>query len=439
MMKPTGLLAATGVLLILGGTIWYFQKHPKAPDTPATPPVQKLLSAPVDQITGIRLAKTGADPIVLKNLAGKWVIAEPKQLPADQEAAQSLAINLAPLSADRLLEDKPASLDAFGLTTPTEEIDVTLKNGSVEKLLFGADTPSGGDTYAKLDGKPAVYTVFTSTKNNVDKGLTDLRDKRLLPYTQEKLTSIVVTSKGPAFTIAKDAQGDWQIVKPSPMRADANQVEQLLTKLKDAKMDTAATDQKEIDKQFAAGAVIGTVTVTDNTGPFALTVRKGKDNAYYAKSSALDGTYKLTGDLADGLKDRDIDSFRNKKLFDFGFTDPSKVEIDGAAYQKSGEKWTGPKGQMDASSIQAVVDKLRDLSASKFADKMAGTPAQTISVTSGDKNKLEKIALNKAGEDYDVQRDGDPAVYVLSAASYGDLQKAIAAIKPYQAPAANKK
>ena len=240
MMKPTGLLAATGVLLILGGTIWYLQKHPKTPDTPATPPVTKLLSAPVDQITGIRLAKAGADPIVLKNLAGKWVIAEPKQLPADQDAVQSLAINLAPLSADRLLEDKPANIDVFGLTTPSEEIDVTLKNGSVEKLLFGADTPSGGDIYAKLDGKPAVYTVFTSTKNNIDKGLTDLRDKRLLPYTQEKLTSIVVTSKGPAFTIAKDAQGDWQIVKPSPMRADANQVEQLLTKLKDAKNDKNA-------------------------------------------------------------------------------------------------------------------------------------------------------------------------------------------------------
>jgi hypothetical protein len=171
----------------------------------------------------------------------------------------------------------------------------------------------------------------------------------------------------------------------------------------------------------------------------ALTIRKGKDDSYYAKSSALDGAYKLTGDLAESLKDRDIDSFRNKKLFDFGFTDPSKVEIDGAAYQKSGEKWTGPKGQMDASSIQAVVDKLRDLSAGKFADKMAGTQAQTISVTSGDKNKLEKIVLNKAGEDYDVQRDGDPAVYVVSAASYGDLQKAITAIKPYQAPAANKK
>ncbi len=30
MMKPTGLLSATGVLLVLGGLVWWTSKHPKA-------------------------------------------------------------------------------------------------------------------------------------------------------------------------------------------------------------------------------------------------------------------------------------------------------------------------------------------------------------------------------------------------------------------------
>lgn len=435
MLKPTGLLTATGVLAILAGAMWYFNKHPKAPEASTIPPAPKLISANADQITQVRLAKTGADPIVLKNIAGKWFIAEPKQMPADQDSVQSITGTLAPLNADRLIDEKPADLSLFGLTAPTEEVDITLKNGTTDKILFGSDTPSGTDVYAKLDGKPAVYAMMSSTKSSLDKTVADLRDKRLLPYDQDKITSIVVSSKGPEFTIGKNAQGDWQIVKPSPMRADSSQVDQLLSKLKDAKMDTASTDQKEIDQQFAGGTNIGTVTVTDNTGPMAITVHKGKDNSYYAKSSAVEGIYKLSGDLGDGLKDRDVDSFRNKKLFEFGFADPGKVDIDGATYQKSGEKWNGPKGQMDSGSIQAVIDKLRDLGASKFADKMSGTPAQTITVTSGDKNKVEKVIFNKAGEDYDAQREGDPAVYVVDAASYGDLQKAIAAIKPYKAPA----
>ena len=33
--------------------------------------------------------------------------------------------------------------------------------------------------------------------------------------------------------------------------------------------------------------------------------------------------YKSTADLGDGL-DKSVDAFRNKKLFDFGFTDPTQ-------------------------------------------------------------------------------------------------------------------
>jgi hypothetical protein len=438
MLKPTGLLAATGVLLILGGTIWYFQKHPKAPDVPATPATPNILTVAEGQIDGIRIAKTGSDPLVLKNLAGKWTIAEPKQTPADQDVVKTMTSSLSALTPDRLISEHPADLTAFGLTSPTEEIDVTLKNGTVDKILLGADTVSGTSTYAKLDGKPAVYTLASSTKANFDKTVADVRDKRLLPFNQDKITAITVTAKGPSFTIGKNAQGEWQIVKPSPLRADTSQVDQLVSKLKDAKMDTAATDQKAIDTQYSGGLEVATVTVTDNTGSMAVTIRKGKDNSYYAKSSVLEGSYKLSGDLGESLKDRDFDSYRNKKLFEFGFVDPTKIEIDGASYSKSGDKWSGPKGQYDAGSIQAVIDKLRDLSASKFAAKLEGTLSLSLVVTSGDTHKVEKVIMNKAGADYDAEREGDPAVYVVDAASYGDLQKAIAGIKTVQ-PSSNKK
>ena len=47
---------------------------------------------------------------------------------------------------------------------------------------------------------------------------------------------------------------------------------------------------------------------------------------------------------------------------------------------------------------------------------------------------VEKVTINKDGDDYDAQRDGDPPVYVLDAKTMDDLQKAISGIKPYQAP-----
>ena len=89
--------------------------------------------------------------------------------------------------------------------------------------------------------------------------------------------------------------------------------------------------------------------------------------------------------------------------------------------------------QEDPSSIQTVIDKLRDLSAFKFADKTAGTQTDTISVTYGDKHKNEKVTINQSGNEFYAQRDGDPSIYVIGADPMNELQKAIGAIKPVQA------
>ncbi len=58
-MKPNGLMAATGVLVALGGTIWWYNKHPKK-ETPAVPASPKLLSISDSDIEGIRIAKAGS-------------------------------------------------------------------------------------------------------------------------------------------------------------------------------------------------------------------------------------------------------------------------------------------------------------------------------------------------------------------------------------------
>ncbi len=439
-IKTGGLMASMIVLIVLGGLVWWFNKHPTT-DASAkkTPDAPKLISVDPKNITDIRLAKAGADPIEITKLANSWTISKPSAMPADSDAVDMLAGSLASLNADRLIDDHPADLNAFGLTMPTEEIDVTTKGGKTTKLLLGSDTPSATGTYAKLESDPKVYTVPTFTKTSFDKSVNDLRDKRLLTFNQDKLTSVSVTGKGPAVEFGKNAQGDWQITKPKPMRADSLQVDDLIRKLKDAKMDlTAPTpDAKDAAAQFASGEKAGTASTTDNTGTQTVELRKGKDKAYYAKSTAVAGIYKVAGDLGDSLG-KSADDYRNKKLFDFGFNDPTKLDLNGTAYQKSGDKWKSGSTEYEAGTLQTVIDKLRDLSATKFSDKMAGTQTLTVGITSGDNHRSEKVTVNKDGDVYDAQRDGEPAVYVLDGKTMDDLEKAISGIKK-QAPAPQKK
>ena len=241
-MKFGGLFTAVGVLIVLGGLVWWFNKHPTTDTASKTPPAPKLISVDPKQIEDIRLVKPGADPIELAKLAGTWTITKPTAMPADQDAVTMLTTSLATLNADRLIDDHPSSLSDFGLTNPLEEVDLTLKGGKTTKLLIGSDTPASTGTYAKLESDPKVYTLPSYLKPSFDKSVNDLRDKRLLTFNQDKLTAVAITGKGQSFEFGKNAQGDWQIVKPKPMRADSLLVDDLIRKLKDAKMDLTAAN-----------------------------------------------------------------------------------------------------------------------------------------------------------------------------------------------------
>jgi hypothetical protein len=169
-----------------------------------------------------------------------------------------------------------------------------------------------------------------------------------------------------------------------------------------------------------------------------LQVRKNKDD-YYAKSSAVEGVYKVGSDLGTAL-DKSVDDFRNKKLFDLGFNDPEKIELhDGAkAYflTKGGSDWFSADGKkVDAMGAEAFVEKVHDLAASKFVDSgFASTAAIDLTATSNGGKSVEKVLIVKDGDHYVAKRDGEPALYQLDPVVVTGLEKAAEDLKPAVEP-----
>ncbi len=432
-MKPNGLTIAVVLLAIFGGLVWWSNRHQAASGS-TTDKTTKLLTIPEDQFQSIHVKKVTGEVIDLEKQDGKWKITQPVQLPADQDAVSSMVTNLASLNADSTVAEKAGDLKPYGLGDPTLDIQIKLKNGKTDEVLIGDDTPTGSGAYAKVPGSPKVVTVASFVKSSLDKRPDDLRDKRLLAFDQDKLTRVELQAKGAPVEFGKDSQNEWQIVKPRPLRADSSSVFALVDKVRDAKMDlTAAGDPA---KEWGGATRVATVTLTDPGGNQTLEIRKDKDKNYYAKSSTVAGIFKTSSDVGDAL-DKSLDDFRNKKLFDFGFSDPSKVELKSAVYTKSGDKWMSNGQAMDNASVQSLIDKLRDLSATKFADQGGGDPVFEATVTSNNGKRVEKATIRKQGTRYFAQREGEPSIYELDSKSVEDLQKAAGDVK--QAAPAPKK
>jgi hypothetical protein len=134
-----------------------------------------------------------------------------------------------------------------------------------------------------------------------------------------------------------------------------------------------------------------------------------------------------------------VDDFRNKKLFDFGFSDPDKIELhDGAtAYyltKGGGDWWLADGKKADAISAESFEGKVRDHSASKFVDTGFTTPAIEVTAASNSGKNVEKVLISKNGDRYIAKRENEPALYELDAAAVTSLQKAAADLKPVAEP-----
>jgi hypothetical protein len=442
MMKMRQLIAAAIVLAALSATL-YWSNHRKPTDASAaagSSSTTKIVSLKQDDISKLEIKKLNGDDVVLDRVsADKWKITSPKPLVADQDPVSTILYTLSPLDNATVIEEKPSDLKAFGLANPAVTVSATEKDGKTQTILIGDDTPTGGSAYAMLSGDPRVFMVNSNTKSSLNKGLSDLRDKRLLPVNFDKLTSVQVTGPKLDLTFGSD-NGQWTIREPKNIRGDTSKLENVIEKLRVADMDPSTPDaeRKQAAALFASGTPVATVKATDATGTQELQVRKNK-NVYYAKPSAMEGAYKVADALGEAVGGN-IEDFREKRLFDFAADNPEKIEMhDGAkAYYltRSGEDWWENGKKLDALSADGLLRSIRKLTATKFVSAGYAKPDLTLDVISNDGKRVEKIGIAKSGKDYIAKRDDGAILYEMNAADIGDLQKSAADLKPAEPPPA---
>jgi hypothetical protein len=440
-VKSTGLLIAASLLLLLTGVIWWSNKKEAVASKPDANAAPKILSLDASAVTSLTIRHKDQGTLTLDRDHEAWRITAPAPLQADRESVSSLVSTLSSLSSEHLIEDKVSDRAAYGLADPALELTITLEDRQTRKLLIGDQTPAGNAYYAMLEGDPRVFTVAAYNKTSLDKTSNDLRDKRLLTADFDKVSQIELSNqkggKKQEITFARNKDA-WQILRPVPCRAASDQVQDLVRSLGDAKMElTAASDAAKAAAAFSSGSPFASVKVTGASGTETLEIRKSKDD-YYAKSSAVAGVFQIAAPSASAL-DKSLDDFRDKKLFDFGYQDPDKIEVHAGAasyfFTRSGGDWWGPDGKkLDGSTVEPLVEKLRGLAAAKFPESGFSAPALELRVTSNETKRVEQVALAKQGDAYLAKRENEPALYQLPGKDIEELEELCKKVKPKAAP-----
>ena len=312
-----------------------------------------------------------------------------------------------------------------------------LKGGHTRTLLVGDDAPVGGGAFVKVEGDARVFTIASFTRGNLDKKAADLRDRRLLTFDADKLARLELAAQGAPIEFARNTQNEWAVLKPRPLRADNWQVEELLRQLKEGQARRHAQRRAEEGTWPASSPPPRPWPRRRSPTPRALRssrcTRAGRTSSTRVRVRSKASTCLLTRPARASTNHSTTSATR--KLFDFGFSDPNKVEYKDSARQmtlsKAGDRWLVSSKPMDAAGVQGLIDRLRELAATKFPETGFTTPAIELTVVAKDGKLTEKVSISKAGERYIARREGEPSLYELDAKSVEELQKA-ADIKPEQ-------
>jgi Domain of unknown function (DUF4340) len=308
-MKSRGLIVAVVILAVLGGVLYWSQNRKPPEETAATPASTVILKVNAADVSQITIKQKQSDPVTVQKADGnQWKITAPKPYKADQETVAGMLSTLSGLNADRVVEDKVSDLKQYGLNPPAVELDIAGKG--TQQLLLGDDTPTGGDVYAAISGDPRVFTVSSYTKTSLDKSLNDLRDKNLLTVSPDKVSRVELIRKGQEIEFDRTKDG-WQITKPMASPADSSAVNDLVRSLTSATIQLGVGGTIDAAVEFAGATPVATVKLTGDTGVETLQVAKNK-NDYYAKSSTVQGVFKINPSLGTEL-DKKIDDFEQKK------------------------------------------------------------------------------------------------------------------------------
>ncbi len=441
-MNPIRLLIAVGVLAVLAGLVYWSEENPPASDDAKTP----IVELEADDVRALTVERPGQETIAVeRGEDDAWKFAAPLTIPADDSAVSLLLNNITPMNSDRVVDEEVADWRPYGLEGEawSLRVDVTAKKDDEEKsyrVIFGNDTPTGAGVFARLDGDPRLFTVFNHIKSGFEKEVFDLRDKKLLKLDSDKISRVTVNVGPRSIEFGKSGDDAWQILKPAPLRADNFAVGDAVRSVQNAEMVSVLEEQDPSGKySFNRPAV--TVEVVDEGGAHTLTIAKGADEKYFAKSSDLEGVYEVSSTLSEAL-DKPLDDFRNKKLFDFGFVDPASIQVrDGdtrLTISKNEDKWvltSDTDRELDSEKVQTLLDDLRGLSAKAFtSDDEAGqakyglgSPVIEAEVVKADDGGTEKVIVTDPQAEHVYGAiPGQPSTYELEKSDVEGLRTNIA-------------
>jgi hypothetical protein len=453
-----------GVLfLALLGFVYFYEIRGGADRKEAEAKARTLLSLGDAEVQGLVIERRDTT-LVLRQEGGEWVLTEPVADRADDDAVRRYLQALKETERERVIADSatmagdPGLGAKYGLASPRLRIFAATAEGGRDTVCFGTDTPTDRFTYAQVRGRnPEVVAVRAWRFDNLDKGVFDLRDRRVLAFDTEAVDEIRLLRPQGRIVLVRSGSEGWRLTEPFAAEADRDEVEQLLNRLRNGRVESFASERSEpavLQLHGLTGPVTGEVSLLIGRDRAEKRLQIGapaEQGRYYGRDLSRPQVVVVDSSVASVLR-REAADLRNRKPLRFEREAVVGLELERAAGRVAARRdtagtWslTEPAGrQATGWKLEQLVTDLAGTKVDSFLTGQAADPgacgllAPVLVVRAqGESGTLVEARFGQ-GRDNGIylSRVGDPQVYRVSAETRRRLDPGLDEVSRAASPSA---
>ncbi|UCD58642.1 MAG: DUF4340 domain-containing protein [Candidatus Hydrogenedentota bacterium] len=348
-----------------------------------------LFSFKPESVTELVLRKP-EEVIVTERENGKWTIKEPVNAAAEQRTVEQILNTLSDLKYERDIGPQ-ADLLPFGLSEPEVEVEIKGTQGIIDRLLLGASTPDGANSYAKRSSGEQVFTVSKSARSTMDRSLFDMRDKTVFDFSVPEVQGLTAYRNGRTLKFEKRQEGEWMMSSPEERIADAGKIRGLLDTIKYARIkkfiEEEASDPDLQKYGLASPSARLELALGDTMKVLAFGNQTGSDSqSVYVRRGNQRQILELGVDILNSLS-ADVDDWRDTHVAKFARNDVARLQIDSPAgaiaverSEENFEDWRLVKpepGVADEDRVGTLLSDVRNARVTRFpkADELTAAEA----------------------------------------------------------------
>ena len=329
------------ILLIgIGGAYYlFFQESSDDASTDEKPPIHQVYDVPLDTVEQVKISFADAAYQDLKLVKDKttrnWQLTAPFQADADGEKVNQMLDDMLNKRVKQTLE--VTELTQYGLDTPSITLSLWTAGGTSPTATFLIGKKAiNFSVYVKEQSEAHIFLIESSALDDLTKSPTDLRDRSMLKFNTETVSGIQLQQKNTIGCVKID--DTWHVLHPIEAKADAEEIETLLSELRALKVSTFEADGADVNvptrlEKYGLDTPRIRVVINDRDGTYTLSIGSAvpaepgtQEHVYVKVSVHQDAIYTVSEDVYNLLNKSAFD-LRDKRVIDFQRTDTIRFEI----------------------------------------------------------------------------------------------------------------